>query len=651
MSEAAELYRQLLPLAPDNPEVLRLYGLARTQSGHPDQGLPYLEKALRLAPQHPLAHLHHGLALMALRRHREAANAFREAGRLNHDDPAPRLNLSAALLELDRPEEALKLARKVTELAPGMAEGWNNVGLALLKLGRTESARSAFSNAVSRRDAFADAWLNLGKAEKDLGRFQEAEAAYVTALKHQPTLVGAAVNLANVRLHLGREADAEPLYRQVLEREPDHPEGNLGLAAVLLQREEAETALPLLDKIRPSRALRSVWLAQRANALDQLDRSEEAQALLAQEAGAAAQDLDVLAMRLVLALKRGDEADADAIVNGVEARLEQPLGLVHDTRVRAHFGLGDYWNKHDQRERAFVQWRAGHELLRRSEPFSPAAYQAFATALRQSFDGPRLTQGPRSSIDDPTPIFIVGMPRSGTTLVEQILDCHSQVHGAGELPYVAKAFGELSGTEDSAGVARAAGANTQALDNAARTLLARLREHDAEARHITDKMPHNFQYLGLIALLLPGARIIYCERDPRDICLSIYQRRFTGRHPYAHRLEDLALAYAEHRKLMAHWRKVLPLPLHTVRYESMVDDFENEVRRLLDFADLPFEEACLEFHTNTRRVHTASREQVRQPLYRSSVERWRKFEPWLSPLLQTLQREGIVPAEHDTPAE
>lgn len=640
VAEATEVYRQLLPLAPDHPEVLRLYGLACTQSGKPTQGLAYLEKAIRLAPQHPLAHLHHGVALMALHRHREAVNAFRQSARLNHTDPAPRLNLSAALLELGRVDEALRLAQKVTEMAPQMAEGWNNVGLSLLKLSRTAPARAAFTKAVQLRPSFAEAWLNLGKAEKDLGRLQEAEVAYLTALKHQPDLVGAAVNLANVRLHLGRESEAEPLYRQVLEREPNHPEGNLGMAAILLEREQADAALPLIEKITPRPALYSVWLAQRANALDQLDRSDEARSLLAGEKGPAAEDMDVLAMRLVLALKSSDTAEADAIVDRVEARLQQPEGIIQDTRLRAHFGLGDYWRRRELYDRAFEHWRAGHELLRGSEPFSPAAYQAFTAALRGEFSAERLEKGPRSGVDDPTPVFIVGMPRSGTTLVEQVLDTHSMVHGGGELPNVARAFTALGGSEDSTGVARVAGADADALTKAARTLLGRLREHSAQAKHITDKMPHNFQFLGLIALLLPGARIIHCERDPRDVCLSIYQRRFTGRHAYAHRLEDLALAYEEQRKLMQHWHQVLPLPIHTVRYEALTANFESEVRAMLDFLQLPFESACLDFHTNTRRVHTASREQVRRPLYTSSVGRWRTFEPWLTPLIQRL--------DHDT---
>lgn len=240
--------------------------------------------------------------------------------------------------------------------------------------------------------------------------------------------------------------------------------------------------------------------------------------------------------------------------------------------------------------------------------------------------------------DSRVPVFIVGMPRSGTSLAEQILSSHPEVHGAGELNYIHDIANQLM---FSLGDAALFAEKVVGLDRAAAKALAgqylrKVSAFSPDAARITDKMPHNFTFLGLIALLLPGARIIHMRRSPLDNCFSIYSNMFSAAHGYANDLRTLGDYYVEYARLMDHWRQVLPGRIHEVRYEDLVADQEGVTRRMLDFIGLDWHPACLEFFANARSVSTISRWQVRQPIYRTSVDRWRPYERHLGPLIEAL---------------
>jgi hypothetical protein len=239
-------------------------------------------------------------------------------------------------------------------------------------------------------------------------------------------------------------------------------------------------------------------------------------------------------------------------------------------------------------------------------------------------------------------VFIVGMPRSGTTLCEQILGAHRDVHGAGERTALGHAFHALGGGQDAAAVRRVAALDGAALDTAAAEYLARLHALAPDRARIVDKMPGNYLYLGLVGLLLPGARIIHCVRDPRDIGLSIFTFRFYGHHPYAHDLADLGWSIAEQLRLMAHWRAALPNPILTVRLGDWVTDFDATLAAVLAHLDLPPDPACARFHESDSRVRTVSREQVRQPVNARGLGRWRRYAAYLGPLIAELDEAGAL---------
>jgi hypothetical protein len=258
--------------------------------------------------------------------------------------------------------------------------------------------------------------------------------------------------------------------------------------------------------------------------------------------------------------------------------------------------------------------------------------------MKAVFDKAFFDEHRPSGIADDTPIFVVGMPRSGTTLVESILAGHPQVHGAGELDDMlllrqdlAKAHGAGKVYPDFLQTI-----SIEILDQFATKHLARLESLSREAARVTDKMPQNFVQLGLIDLLFPGARVIHCMRNPLDTCLSIYFQPFMQHHDYATELRNIGLYYREYLRLMDHWRSVLRIPMLDLRYEDLVENSEEQVRRLLDFCELPWDERCLRHHESGRVARTFSYNQVRKPIYKTSVARWKRYERHLGPLIEAL---------------
>jgi hypothetical protein len=332
-------------------------------------------------------------------------------------------------------------------------------------------------------------------------------------------------------------------------------------------------------------------------------------------------------------------------------RMEASLGTmganaVLEHRIMARYDLAKYWSLQGEQATAFRQWREGHALLRRVQPFSRAGHLAFIEASIARLDAARLRAGPRAGNTDPAPLFIVGMPRSGTTLCEQILAAHPLVHGAGERGALSHAMARLGG-ETAEAVVRLAALDERALDGLAQPYLAALHAMAPEKARIVDKMPGNYRYLGLAGLMLPGARIIHCERDPRDIGLSIFTFRFHGDHGYAHDLGDLGWTIAQQIRLMAHWKTALANPVLTVRLSDWVQDFDATLRRVLEHAGLPFDPACERFHEADSRVRTVSRTQVRQPVNARGFGRWKTYANELAPLIAELAEAGTLTAWGD----
>jgi tetratricopeptide (TPR) repeat protein len=646
LAAAVERIAPIVERQPDWAVAVRILGLCRLKLGDVGAALALLQRAAALAPGDPWAQVHLAMALQTAGRPAEAAPLLRAAAEGLPRDATPLVNLVGALLAMGDSAGAISAGEEARRRAPNLAAAHYALGQALLAAARWEGAEEACSAAVTLAPGFADAWVNLGLAQYRLGRMGQAHAAMSRALQVAPRHRAALANLTAFERLRGQVDEPEALLRQALVEDPGSTGLRLNLAGLLLQDERALEALEVLDGAAPAGQLdRQTWALQLTLAQLQLGRFDDARRTL-ESLGPLPPELEPLKAwrEVLLAVSRGDQEAARAAALETEALAEAAgEALLPEHAITLRFDTARFWHGRGERDRAFAGWRAGHALLARYQPFSREPHRDFVDTCRSSFSAERLREGPIARNRDAAPVFIVGMPRSGTTLCEQILAAHSLIHGAGERVALGKAFAELGAAPTAADVARRiADFDQDRLDAAASLYLAELHSLDPDAERIVDKMPGNFLHLGLVARMLPGAKVIHCTRDPRDIGLSIFTFRFHGHHGYANDLADLGWYIGEQQRLMEHWKAAFPNPILTIRLNDWIDDFDVTLRRVLDFVGVPFEAACARFYEAESRVRTVSRHQVRQPINNRGIGRWRAYEDHLAPLIDELQRANML---------
>ena len=549
-------------------------------------------------------------------------------------------------------QAALTAASEACHSAPNDPRAHYVYGQAWLAYNQPARAEQAFAAAIKLAPQFADAWINYGVARYRQGAIEDAKTAMRQVLLFAPDHAVAISNLAAFMRISGQSDAAENLLRRQLAQKADDIGARLNLVADLLQEERAAEALALLEEGGTSngdaRAVRH-WHLQKSLALLQLRRFEAAKSALDALAALGPIPAEIAPLwhwrNVLLALGRSDVRAAREFAGQMEAALDA-MGpdAVPEHQIMAHYDLAKFWSSNAAPARAFAHWVAGHKLLARSQPFSRDAHRAFVDANIALFDRARFAGEPRAGNADPAPVFIVGMPRSGTTLIEQILDAHRDAHGAGERVALGQAFHALGRGDGAAAVRRIAELDDVTLDAARQNYLAALHALAPDAKRIVDKMPGNFNYLGLVGLMLPGAKIIYCARDPRDIGLSIFTFRFHGAHGYAHDLADLGWYIAQHERLMAHWKASLPNQILTIKLSDWVEDFDGTLAKLLAHVELPHDPSCTRFYEGDSRVKTVSRAQVRQPINSHGLGRWRAYGNELVPLIAELEQSGSLDA-------
>jgi len=661
LEEAAARHRRAIDLKPDYAEAHNNLGSVLKDLGRPEDAAKSFKRALALKADFPMAHDNLGIVLLQLGRAAEAVAAHRRALALAPDFANAHANLGNALRSLGQIEEAAASYRRAVMMQPEHAEALLQLGNVQLALGRLELAVTTYQRLLQLRPDLAEAHSNLGNALRDLGRSAAAIDSYQAALALQPGHAEVHNNLGNALLDSGQIEGAVQSYRRALELEPDYAKAhsNLGSALRELGRlEEARDSLQRALALQPESAemLTNVAIVQRlqgdtAGAESNLRRSLQLNpaapaticglAELAADNGrfTEAEDLyrqafasnpdSAAAWAGIAALRKMTAADADWL-SQAERLAEQPARPREAAQLR--FALGKYFDDVKDYDKAFGNYHRANETVKTYRPPHDRAQlsQTFEFIARLYDD--EFVEQARAQIDTGArPIFVLGMPRSGTSLAEQILASHPKVFGAGELSFWKTASLEVGNATLQDGPSAALSARLA--QDYSRTLAALAPGHV----HVVDKMPANFAHLGMIHAAFPGARIIHMRRNPIDTCLSIYFQNLHVAHSYSNDLDDLAHYYEEYRRLMLHWQRVLPRDtILEVPYEALVADQESWSRRMVDFAGLEWDEACLDFHRTSRSVSTFSRWQVRQKISKSSVERWRNYEQFVGPLLHLL---------------
>jgi tetratricopeptide (TPR) repeat protein len=579
---------------------------------------------------------------------------------------AARVDLARAYRRAGRAAQAREEVRRVLETMPHHHRAWLAYGDVLVELDQCREAAVAFERA-RLTDPYR-AQIEAATAALVADERRKAETLFRAILQEDPSHVAALCGLAALSLAADRADDTERLLRHALKQSAYVPLAYRGLGTALIRLgrlQEAEVAARHLERIEPGSPQTWVTVAAVATRLmrqeEALRAYERAADLKPDEVG-----LRVSAGHVQKTLGRRGESEAsykaalqmdpgiaeaywsladlkNYTFSDEEIAAMQQL-LASDKRQRSneaqlHFALGRAFEQRQEYARAFAHYAQGNALRRLDAPFDAGKFERRSERIRAFFDAAFFAERAGSGNPSPAPIFIVGLPRSGSTLIEQILASHSRVEGTMELPNILNIvaqFDDLAATRDGypETVAAATPAQLSALGRRYLEETAPLLRSGRD--HFTDKLPNNFSHIGLIHAILPGAILIDARRHPLDACFSTFKQYFAEGQTFSYDLEDLGRYYRAYLSLMDHWDAVLPGRVLHVQYEELVREPQVHIRRLLEHCGLEFEPACLKFHETRRAVRTASAEQVRQPLYTSGVDYWRHFEAELEPLRRAL---------------
>lgn len=634
-AEALEQATRVLAASGGHPVATLVSGIAQRLLNDTPGALATLEALIRAQPHAGLAHFEYGLALSA-------------AG---------------------RGEEAVSALRRAVELSPDIPGAWRALADHLTAIGDSDAADAAYARHI--KAATRDPRLMRAAVALCANDIPTAEALLRAHLRQHPTDVAAIRMFAEVAARVGRYAEAGTLLARCLELSPGFVEARAQYATVLNRQNRTVEALEQIDMLMATDGRNPNHRNLKASILVAIGEYRQAIDLYAQLVAEYPRQAKIwLSYGHVLKTSGRQDAAIDAFrrsldlapdlgeawftlanlktfrftpgdVAAMRAALGRADSTAADRLLHLHFALGKACEDASEYEQSFQHYAQGNRLRRgqiqyRAEDTTKMIERSRALYTREFFAERAGTGSPA-----PDPIFIVGLPRAGSTLVNQILSSHSRVEGTMELYDMIDLARSLSRPASAPGKDQypevLATLSATELRGLGERYLAQTRvQRKTGAPHFIDKMPNNFLYAGLIAVALPNAKIIDVRRHPLGCCFSVFKQHFARGQHFSYDLEDIGHYYRDYVRLMAHFDEVLPGRVHRVHYEALVENTEAEVRALLDYCALPFEERCLRFYENDRAVRTASSEQVRQPIFRDGLDQWRHYEPWLGPLQAAL---------------
>jgi tetratricopeptide (TPR) repeat protein len=684
-ARAAELIGKAVAVRPNAPVFHANLAEVYRAMGQFERAVGCCRAALGLNPKYPEALGNLGLALHGMGKREEAVEQYRRALEVRPDFTVVHNNLGNVLRELGRLDEAFSHYNRAVEHDPTYAPAQTNLGQMLIDRGRAQEALPHCEEAVRLQPNTAAMHNNLGNALRELERFVDAKAAYLEAIRLDPALAKAHAQLGLVLLREGQLDDALPWMNQAIEIDPADASSHELLGDLYMEREQFSQAVPCYEKAlevatedRFITHLSLGWALQEEGRLSEAEPQFELARRMQPDAPAVHNYLGGLmeergkleeaeaayrkALRIqpgfslprarLATLLRGKTPEED--VAAIEKLLADPT-TVKEPRGRLLFGLAQIRDAQGEYARAAELVQEANAITRErrtgQRAYSPPDHERFVDQLIKTFGADFFASKAGLGSDSRLPVFVFGLPRSGTTLVEQVLASHSRFHGCGELRVARRSFDAVCPAVSGAGspLDCAKDLDRESIRKVADAHIAELRRiAGPSAERATDKMPDNYLYLGLLATLFPRATFIHCRRDLCDVAVSCWITDFRSLY-WACDQEHIASRFAQYLRVMEHWKTVLPVEIHHVDYEETVSDLEAVARRLVKACGLDWEPACIEYHKNERPVRTASLAQVRQPIYKNSVARWKNYAEPLAELFASLPAAAAGPSGRRTP--
>ena len=673
--QAESLLKKVVAARPKRSDARNLLGVALHRLGRHEEAMKSVREAVRLNPQNANYYCNLGEMERQLGHLDAAEVALKRALMIDANSVQANNNMGILLYEKRKFHEAAEHYRKVIALKPIHAEAYYNLGNALRAMGQPAEALSQYESAVERREKYAEAYNNMGLALRDMGKNDEAVMAFRRAIAFRPHYVDATNNLAGLLIFKKRHEDALHLLGELLKHHPKDARALVNVARAQLVRgsfKQAEEAANALLAEQPDSVGALKLLAQIYFELDRFDEALEAveRALVVRP-----NDLEALNLKgsVLKSVGRLDDA-RNTFVRALELQpraigaysnmvdLEKfapdnPLfvamkGILEKARfpeserfMGMHFALGKAYDDMDEPDKALHHFAVGARLKRAQLKYDESEVFGFFDEIRRTFDENYFRAPAFKGLSTQLPVFIIGMPRSGSTLTEQIIQSHPAVFGAGEIKTLSYAIGAVRMKYPGLPKFPAMGRVLRESQYAAIAdgYLHTIASFSPTARRVTDKLLTNFYFVGLIHVLFPNAKIVHTMRNPIDTCLSSYTKLFKDDMPHSYNLRDLGRYYGKYWELMDHWRRVLPDGvMRDIKYEDVVAQTEEKAKEIIAFLGLEWDERCLRFHESDRPVKTASVSQVRRPVYASAVARWRRYGDRLKPLIEALEEMGVT---------
>lgn len=671
LKQAENVCRQIIKGRPSVADAHSILGVVLHAQGNAKEGIASLKRAVKLAPKTASYRSNLGEVQRQSGNLADAIVTLQEALNLDPKNPQAHNNLGIARFDSNNFDEAIEAYRKAIELRPNFAEAHNNLGNALRRVGKFDEAMDAYQNALAHREKYPEAYNNMGTLLREIGKAEQAQHALSKALQQNPAYVDAYNNLAAIHFQEKRDVEALRQLTEALKLAPADKRSLILTARIQTRRANfvaAEQACRLALKSDPENAEALTVLGQ---VLHETDRYDEALETLQKAAELAPRNPETLNFYGVALKSVGRLEDArDQILRGLEINsgmygayanlndlvdyskekdlferietiMESTADRQADYMLPLHYAYAKALDDNGQHEKALEHYVAGGTLKRKQLEYNEPETLQFFEEVRKAFPAEIFEKRPYEGNPTTRPLFIVGMPRSGSTLVEQILASHAEVYGAGEVKYFSQALHKLRDRFPSLSrypqMVQELKPNHFKLvaDNYQQALF----KNAGDAKIVTDKLLTNYFFVGLLHLLFPHAHFINTRRDPVDSSLSAFTKLFKDDMPHSYDMGELGRYYRQYDALMKHWEKVLPEGvLKVVEYENVVGNTEKEAKGIIEFLGLEWDDQVLEFHKSKRPVKTASVAQVRKPIYKTAVKRWKKYGKGLQPLVDAIEK-------------